>query len=701
MGEAGVSGLDRTLCPTSIALVGASNNVASLGGWVFANLARAFDGPLYPIHPRDADVQGRDAYPSVTELPEVVDLVVVLVPAPAVPQVIDDCAAKGVGGVTVITSGFAEAGPQGAVLQARMSATAADSGLRIMGPNCIGFMNLFGGVMANFALAPTEPLPTAGPVALVSQSGGFGSFIANKALLSGLRLGWFVSTGNECDVSIAGVLRFLVERDETRVLMAFSETLRNPDVFIDAARRAVELDKPVVLLKAGRSEAAAKAAVSHTASIVGSAQVFDAVARQHGVYVVPTMEQMLDLGMIFQDGRRVRDRRVGIMTTSGGAGVLLADACTAAGLSIPELPAEEQQALGAAMPQPFYGSTTNPVDTTAQIVGSPGVYRDVLFSLGASDTVDMLCAVTWASPSPATDALIEYYQASDKPLALTATAWLDDFQLAGVPTYTDAQRAADALGAVAHQSLDRCIGPPAADWHPDPERVQAVRKMLAVPDGRQALLESTSKEVLAAYGVPVTREELVHDRAAAVGAAARLGGPVALKVMSYDVPHKTEAGALRLGVWGADAVGRSYDEMLADVAAFSKDVVMEGVLVQEMVPARLELSCGVQRDPVFGPIVAVGLGGTTVEIIGEAALLRPPFEEEDVDRAIRRLLGGRLLSGRRGLSEAELAETARLMVGLGRLAVELDEITEIDVNPVRVAGGTVLAADALIVLEAR
>jgi acyl-CoA synthetase (NDP forming) len=345
-----MTGLDRALFPRSIAMVGASNKPESIGGMVFANLARAFGGPLYPVHPRDAEVQGHPAYGAVTELPEVVDLVVVVVPAPLVPQVVDDCAAKGIGGVLVITSGFAEAGSDGAALQARLTATAASSGVRIMGPNCIGFMNLFGGVMANFALPASEPLPTAGSVALVSQSGGFGSYITNKALLAGLRLGWFVSTGNECDVNIAAVLRYLVERDETRVLMVFSETLRDPEVFVDAARLAAELDKPIVLLKAGRSEVAAKAAISHTASIVGSAQVLDAVARQYGVFVVSTMEEMLDLGMIFQDGRRVRNRRVGIMTTSGGAGVLLADACTDAGLTVPNLPAAEQNALRNLMP---------------------------------------------------------------------------------------------------------------------------------------------------------------------------------------------------------------------------------------------------------------------------------------------------------------------------------------------------------------
>jgi acetyltransferase len=695
-----MTGLDRTLSPRSIALVGASNNQQSLGGWVFANLARAFEGPLYPVHPRDAQVQGRVAYTTVTELPEVVDLVVVMVPAPGVPHVIDECAATGVGGALIITSGFAETGPEGAALQEKISATARASGLRVIGPNCIGFMNVVGGVMANFALQPTTPLPAAGPVALVSQSGGFGSYITTKALLAGLRLGWFITTGNESDVNIATVLRHLVERDDTRVLMAFSETMRDPDVFLEAARQATALDKPLILLKAGRSEAAAKAAISHTASIVGSAQVLDAVARQYGVFVVSSMEEMLDLGMIFQDGRRVRNRRVGIMTTSGGAGVLLADACTAAGLEVPELPAAEQQALRALMPEPFYGSTANPVDTTAQVVNVPGAFEQVLNSVGASDSVDMLCPVTWAAKSPTNDALIDFYLSSDKPMALTSTAWMDEFQQAGIPTYTDPHRAANALGAVTRQSLGRQVRSAPTDWSPDAARIRAVRRLLGVARGHAALLESSSKQVLAAYGAPVTREEVVHDRAEAVAAARRIGGAVALKVMSYDLPHKTEAGAVRLGILGDDLVGCTFDDLLARIAASSPEAAVEGVLVQEMVPARLELSCGLRRDPVFGPIVALALGGTMIEIISEAVLLRPPFDEKEAHRAVSGLLRGRLVSGTRGLTSPELAATARLMAALGQLGLELPEVSEVDVNPVRVADDVVRAADALVVLEA-
>lgn len=689
--------MDRLLAPGSIAVVGATNNQATIGGWVMANLARAFPGNLYPVHPRDDVVQGRAAYRSVGQLPEAVDLAVVVVPAPGVPDVIDQCAAKGVGGAAVITSGFAETGPEGAALQEQVSKTARRTGLRVIGPNCIGFMNLFNGVMANFALHYDEPLPAPGPVGLVSQSGGFGSYITTKALLSGLKLGYFVSTGNEADVHITSVLRYLVEQEQIRVVMMFSETLRDPELFIDSACRAAELDKPVVLLKAGRSEAAAKAAMSHTASIVGSAKVLDHVARQYGVFVVETMEEMLDLAMIFQDGRRVRNNRVAIMTTSGGAGVLLADACTQAGLTVPELPADEQAALAEIMPTPFYGSVSNPVDTTAQVVNVPGTFEKVLVKVGHSRAVDMVAPVTWAVSSPFNDALIDFYRSTDRPVAVTSTAWLDDFQRAGVPTYTDPQRAANALGAVAALSLRG--RPPArpSSWLPDPVRVATVRPLLSLPAGQHALLESGSKVVLAHYGVPITREEVVHSAEAAAAAAERIGGAVALKVMSYRLPHKTEANAVRLGIEGGDAVRAHYQAMVSQVSARHPEAPIAGVLVQEMVPARLEMTCGMHRDPVFGPVVTVGLGGILVEILSETALLRPPFGPDEVVAAMGQLLGGRLLGGSRGLSEVEQQQVAALVVGIGQMALELDEVAEVDVNPVRVAEGAAKAADALIV----
>jgi acetyltransferase len=691
--------MERLLQPRSIAMVGASNNVASIGGQVFANLVRAFAGTVYPVHPRDETVQDKKAYPTVTDLPEAVDLVVISVPAPLVPGVIQECADKGVGGAVVITSGFAEGDSSGTGLQQQITDIAHQSGLRVIGPNCIGFLNLWGGVMANFALPPTAPLPPPGPVALVSQSGGFGSYITLKAMLAGLRLGFFISTGNECDVNLAAVLSYLVERDDTKVLMVFSETLRDPEVFIDFACRAAELDKPVVLLKAGRSDAAAKAALSHTASIVGSAGVLDAVCRQYGVYVMRTMEELLDLGTIFQDGRRVSDRNVGIMTSSGGAGVLLADAAVSEGLSVPEVPESEQDEMRAMMPTPFYGSTANPVDTTAQVVASPEAYTNVLRRFGTSSVISMLAPVTWAGPGPSNEALIAFYQGTTRPVALTSTAWWDGFQAAGLPTYTDPQRAMHALGTLADFSLRELDLTTRTTWKPDETRAAAARALLAEHAGHRTLLESTSKSLLALYGVPVTSERLVHSPDEAVEAAKAIGGPVAIKVMSYDLPHKTEYGAIRLGLRDGPSVKAAYQEMLAEVATKAPDAVSEGVLVQEMVPGRLELTCGLIRDPVFGPMVSLGLGGILVEILAEQVLLRPPFTLADAHRTIGELMGGRLAQGNRGLSVDERIKAAHIMVALANLALELPEVSEVDVNPIRVADDVVCAADALIVLD--
>lgn len=691
------SPLDRLLSPRSIAMVGASNSPTRIGGTVFANLLRAFPGEVHPVHPRDEVVQGRTAYRGVADLPEAVDLAVIAVPAPAVVDVVAACAARGVGGATVITSGFAEAGPEGRALQDRLTAVARETGIRVIGPNCIGYMNAHGGVMANFMVTVDEPLPTPGPVALVSQSGGFGSYITNKAVLAGLRLGWFVSTGNESDVNVANVLRHLVERPEVGVLLSFAETLRDPEVFVETARRAAELDKPLVLLKAGRSEEAARAAMSHTASIVGSAGVLDAVCRQYGVFVASTMEELLDLGTIFQDGRRARGDRVVVMTSSGGAGVLLADEAGLAGLSVPVLPEEEQRSLAEKMPVPFYGSTVNPVDTTAQTTAMPEAYRKVLFSVAGSPSADLVAAVTWARPGPANDAIVEMYGGTDKPVAILSTAWSEQFQEAGVPTYTDPRRAMVALAALVRQSRR---GPlPETGFVPDAGRIGRARALLAEAGPETTLLESTGKRILAEYGVPVTPEEQVTSVEAAVEAAERLGGAVALKVMSYQLPHKSDAGAIRLGLRGADAVRAGYLEMLDEVAAREPDARVEGVLVQRMVPARMELTCGVNRDPVFGPMVALGLGGVLVEVLSEAVLLRPPFDADTARAALRDLLGGRLVTGRRGLSDAEQDAVARVMTGLGALALELPEVAEVDVNPLRVADDAVYAADALIVTD--
>ncbi len=691
------SSLARLLQPESIAIVGASNRMPGIGGYVTANIVRAFKGPVYPVNPRETEIQGLRAYPSVEALPDGVDLIMVVVPAPAVPAVLEACALRGVGGVVVITSGFAEVGGEGVALQEQIAEIAGRTGLRIAGPNCIGFMNLADGVMANFVLDPTDPIPAGGPVALVSQSGGFGGYMVRKALTAGLNVGWFVSTGNEVDVNIAAVLRDLVERDEVKVLLAFAETLRDPDLFIETALRAQALDKPFIVLKAGRSTAAARAAQAHTGSMVGSAQAFDAVCRQYGVFSVATLEEMLDLGLIFQGGRRARGRRVGIITGSGGAGVMLTDACVLEGLSVPELSAERQATLLDLMPKPFMGSVANPIDVTAQALASPGTLEAVLHGVPAGDDIDMIAPVIIGNPTMP-EMYIRAHNSTDKPTAYVSTLLPTSLLEAGVPAYTDPRRAAHALAANAAWSLrrkrlERPKGAPA-----DPVRTALARDLFAAPRRGDALLEHQSKALLAAYGAPVTRERFCLTVEEAMAAATEIGGSVALKVVSYDLAHKSDAGGVRLGLSTPEAVREAHAAMLADVARLAPDAIIEGVLVQEMAPARLEILCGMTRDPVFGPVVAIGLGGVLVEVLGQAALLQAPFEAADVIEALEGLLDGRLLSARRGLSSEEASAIASLAVAVGQAALDHPEIMEIDINPVRVAEGRAVAADALVVL---
>lgn len=692
------SSLSRLLQPKSIAIIGASNRMPGIGGYVTANIVRAFKGPVYPVNPRETEIQGVKAWARVEDLPRDIDLAMIVVPAEAVPAVLEACAAQGVGGVVIITSGFAEVGEAGAELQARVAAVVARTGIRVAGPNCIGFMNLADGVMANFVLDPTDAIPAGGPVALVSQSGGFGGYMVRKALTAGLNVGWFVSTGNEVDVNISAVLRDLVEREEVRVLLAFSETLRDPDLFIETALRAQELDKPFVVLKAGRSQAAARAAQAHTGSMVGSAQAFDAVCRQYGVFSVATLEEMLDLGLIFQGGRRARGRRVGIITGSGGAGVMLTDACVLEGMSVPELPAGEQAQLLGLMPKPFMGSVANPVDVTAQALANPGTLEAVLHGVPASDAVDMVAPVIIGNPTHP-EMYIRAHRSTDKPVAYVSTLLPTSLLDAGVPAYTDPRRAAHALAANATFSLRKKRTRRVEMMAPDTARVTRARALLSAPRDGDALLESQSKQLLALYGAPVTRETLCRSADEAVAAAAQLGGKVALKVASWALPHKSDVGGVRLGLAGEAEVRAAWDEMLVEVARNAPDAGIEGVLVQEMAPARLEVLCGMTRDPVFGPIVVVGLGGVLVEVLSQTVLLQAPFEVADVLEALAGLLDGRLFTARRGLDPAEADAIARLAVALGAAALELPEIVEIDVNPVRVADGRALAADALVVME--
>jgi acetyltransferase len=530
---------------------------------------------------------------------------------------------------------------------------------------------------------------------VVSQSGGFGSYILLKAITAGLHVSWYLSTGNESDMNVARSLRYMIERPEVGVVLTFFEAVRSPAVFVEVAARAAELGKPVLAVKAGYTTEGSRAALSHTASIAGSGEVYDAICQQYGLIQASSVEQMIDFGLSLETGRRMSGHRLGVMTQSGGSGALMADVAETVGLTVPVLPDADRDYLQSLLPS--FGSAANPVDTTGAF--NMENFDAVYGGLAASDGVDAVLPLIWYVGERETEATKKVWAATDKPLVVATTLSAPDIAEAGIPVYTDPARAVRAIGAVAafsefvrrHESVEKP--------QPDKDRINRARALLAREAGQPFVLESVAKQVLAEYGIPVSREVIAGSADAAVAAARTLNSKVALKVLSHGLPHKSDSGALRLGLQGDEAVKDAYTEMLASIRAAHPEIKIEGVLVQEMVPASVEISLGLQRDPVFGPMIAVGIGGVLIEIVGGTVLLRPPFTQQMAEHAVARIAGGRLRTASRGLSGPQATAIAKTMTSLGALALELPEVESIDINPIRVDGDVAKAVDALIVVS--
>jgi acetate---CoA ligase (ADP-forming) len=692
--------LDRLFCPRSVAVVGASDTAGSIGGKAFQNLvAGEFAGPVYPVNARAPRVAGHRAYPNVREVPGPVDLAVVSVPLPHVISTVEDCAAIGVGGIVMLSAGFAESGAEGKRLQQRLEQAVRDAGIRLCGPNCAGFANADLGVRANFA---THPLPSSpSGVALATQSGGLAGFGLPAAAHRGAPIGWWISTGNEVDVTVSAALRYLVELESVTVLLGFLESLPDPEEFVAAALRATELAKPLIVLKGARSDLGARAAQSHTAAIAGSSVVFGEVCRQYGVISVRSLEEMVDIALAFAAGRRLEGAGVGILTASGGTGVMMADAAAEAGLTVPVLPASARDDLAALIPTPFYGSTHNPVDMTGSVSRRPESFAEVLDGMARSPDLDALSPVLFHASPVFVQGLLGVYDRTDKPMAVLATVSPPDLMDARVPCFPDPWRAMRALGAL-HEHA-RWVSSAEPAW---PHRVEVARQARArailagraegsgpMADERQAL------DLLSAYGIGAVEEILATTADAAVAAFAEIGAPVAMKIRADQVGHKSDLGGVVLNVSSADAVRAAYAQIMGAAGRSLDGFAVRGVVVQPMVAASLELAIGVVRDPAFGPVVFAGLGGVLIEIVRARVGLRPPFGPPSAHRALARLLDGRLTGSPRGLHPAQEAALAQAMCAVGELALELPEIVSLDVNPLVFRDGRLCALDALVVID--
>ncbi|HET6964562.1 MAG TPA: GNAT family N-acetyltransferase [Acidimicrobiales bacterium] len=692
-----VNSVRHLLCPTSVAVIGAGPTQGTIGHELLRNILEGgFKGSVHPIHPTASEVLGRTAYATVREVPGEVELAVVAVPAGAVPAVVDDCAAKGVKDLVLITAGFAEAGESGRRLQKEIVARARSAGMRVVGPNCMGIINTAPSVSLNatFAAAPPDP----GRVAFASQSGGLGIAVLEEARRRHIGLSSFVSVGNKADISGNDLLQYWDHDPDTDVILLYLESFGNPRRFSRIARR-VSASKPIVAVKAGRSRSGRRAASSHTAALASPDTAVDALFEQTGVIRVDTLGEMFDTAQVLSDQPVPKGRRVAIVGNAGGPCILAADACEANGLAVPELGERTQSILRSHLPAA--AALSNPVDMVAS--AGPEQFERTLGAVLADDGIDAVVAVfapvLGTEPDQVASAIARAAAGSTKPIVANflgmaeAPAGLRTLT-EGVPSFCFPEPAVRALARACDYGEWRARDAGHAvrfdDIDPGAARATVDAVLAAAPEGRW-LDPVESARVVGAYRIPVASYELATDAAAAAAAAERVGYPVALKASGPGLVHKTESGGVRLSLDSADAVRSAFGEMKAALGSS-----MEAGVVQAMAPAGVETIVGVVNDESFGPLVMFGSGGTAVELFADRAFRVLPMTDTDAHDLVRSIRGARLLFGYRGSEPVDVCALEHLLLRVASLVEDIAEITEMDMNPVICGPWGVVAVDVKI-----
>lgn len=689
--------LDPLLAPRSIALIGASDNAARIGGRPLRYLrAGEFAGKVYPINPNRPTVQGYAAFPSVAALPEAPDVAILAVPAAATLQALRDCAERKVKAAIIFSAGFAETGADGRAMQDAITAIARDSGMRILGPNCLGVFNAAAGYYGTFSAILDAELIAPGPLAIVSQSGAYGSHLAHLARQRGLGISHWITTGNECDVDLAEALSWAVAQDDTKVIAAYAEGVRNGRTFLEALETARRRKKAVIFMKVGRSDVGAEAASSHTAALAGSDAVFDAAFRQYGVYRARTTAEQIDVAYACARGVYPQSNRFGIFTLSGGFGIQMADDAAQAGLDVAPMPEAAQSEMRAMLP---YASPRNPVDATAQALTDLPLMTNYIRAMLDKGGYDMFAGIFGSGPASPTFAAalrstLEEATSGQRNcvLALTMSAPTDivrSYEDKGFLVFADGTALTTALGALVH--FRRSFDQPDGLAENDAEPAQPIAGSLS---------EYGAKRVLEKAGIAFPTEALVKAGVDIGAVAGNIGFPVALKICSPDIPHKTEIGGVRIGIHSEDAAREAATVLLANARKHRPQARVEGILVSPMVEGGVETIAGVVRDPVFGPVVMFGLGGVFVEVLKDVTFRVAPFDVAEARRMIGEIRGYAMLEGVRGAPPADVDALAQLLASLSHFAAaNAGAIESIDLNPVRVLpkGQGVAPLDALIV----
>lgn len=686
--------LDRFFSARTLAIVGASSDPTKLGGRAIRhNQQLGYTGRLLPVNPSVPMVQGLPALASIDDLPDDVDCAVVALPAAGVEKAIDDLARKGVPLAVILSSGFAEHSPAGAAVQARLVARAREAGMRLVGPNSMGGMSFVNAMSATFTSISEHEgrdFPEVGTVSIASQSGFIGSHLMGVLRDRGLGIAKWLATGNQADIDLADCIAHYARDEATRVIVVYLEGTDRADALRAAFDLARERGKPIVALKAGRSDLGARAIASHTAALVGDAEVYDAVFRRHGVIGVSSLDELADVVAALDTGRAIEGPRLGVATVSGGFGILISDAAAQHGFELPELAPTLQARVSEAYP---LATTRNPVDMgslvrfdTAVAALQDDSYDALAFAAGHFGLVPRLAEQLYGYVTTARNREPGRFIAV---VACLSEAWRRKFQQLGVFVCEDPARAVRALAAVASAHK-----PVAVNAVPDFPGISFAQGETL--EGLEHQDERGARNLLRAIGVPVVEDRLATSGAEAKAAALHIGGRVVLKVVSPDIAHKSDIGGVRLDV-APSAADVVFDDMLRAVRQHAPGARIDGVIVSPMITGGVETIVGVKHDAVFGPVVMFGLGGVFVEVFHDTAIEIAPFDRATAHALIRAIKGYPLLAGVRGSAPANLEALSDVLCRISVFAAtHAGRFESLEINPLLVRPDGVLALDALI-----
>ncbi len=696
--------LEKIFEPASVAVVGASDKENSVGGQVLRNLREnGFRGALYPVNPKHRKIQGLHAYASLSDIDHPVDLVVIAIPPGAVPGVMHACGERGVGAVIVISAGFAETGPAGLALQNEIVDIARTYDIPLVGPNCLGILRPRIGLNATFAKSPAKT----GQVALVAQSGAFCTALLDWADSQGYGFSAVASLGATADIGFGDVLDYLAIDNETRSILLYVEGVSNARSFLSGLRVAARL-KPVIVVKSGRNDSGTRAAISHTGSLAGGDNVFDAAIERAGAVRVKSVAQLFAAAQVLASGTRVEGSRLAIITNGGGPGVMAADRAHEIDVPLAELSDTTLDALKDVLPP--YWSHANPVDILGD--APPERYFRTTEVILADRNVDgilvLLTPQAMTDPSDCARAIVKARAKSKKPLL---ACWMGEklvdearkiLSAAGIPHFRSPEAGVEAFGYLAcyrrnQKALLQAPGPLSHDREPD---VVGARLIIenALSEGRRTLSNAEAKAILRAFRIPASPSINADTAAEALVAAEGLGLPVAMKINSPDITHKSDVGGVRLNIREPQSVRTAYREMIDTVRAQQLDARIDGVTIEAMIdkPHARELIVGLSNDEVFGPVISFGMGGTAVEIFGDTRVALPPLNEYLSNRLIRSTHAWKMLGTFRDLPPANLPPLLMVLQHVSEIACELPEIEEMDINPVMLDENDIIAVDARI-----